>query len=712
MISPKPSPTLTEVQHLHFTSEELSIVPDRACLVPYQTFQVHISDPYLKGGIYLYAIKTSMKFDPMSDSMTSATSLRSIDDFVLLYNQLLDDSPCLLIPDLISSVINRFSSGGIIPPHELSNWLFDVLSGCRRGGTYVSTVFDVGQSKCMEAFLFDKLAFSKSLEVIRLNEEKVKHQKRAKLMSGDVYPSNLSPMASTFNAVVKKFENLGCISPGDAAQKTTLAVALFGCSSKVKNPEDFDTLTNPQMISPALSDSTAVSFDDVYHDENQFLLADFFVQKQGLLECIEVLDTAMMMEKDRGDRWRLFAVSLSTLASTERQWGKTSLLFPEDTSKETSKREASLNDHCYNVCEQAAYLLARQKASKFSSSLEVLRDLLMAFHDDLVMIRPAAVKYEQARHGADLQREKNFVAMAKIRAQGSKKQRALGSTTKDTTALAKAVKLYAISGANLHGGLTEMALVSSISYSRLAFQYFSKLRGQARVQAETASDVMDSVSKVKSNPSSGASAPPPMSKEEDLKEAQLLEDILGYIDVQKIGVLPSSDLTHSNFETRWSDRNVDEILRLLSFRSTNYNDITASGSTSVNSNSKMDVFEKYLSRGLLESERRGKILKENALRCVEAISCLTQEVQFDGFMFNVEKTRLHFVTKFVELLARDEEMRPVDVPDSWDPSMSTPGMSSLGSHVCKVIAEAVLAEKAQLKKVRRGGQPPHRIDDP
>jgi hypothetical protein len=81
-------------------------------------------------------------------------------------------------------------------------------------------------------------------------------------------------------------------------------------------------------------------------------------------------------------------------------------------------------------------------------------------------------------------------------------------------------------------------------------------------------------------------------------------------------------------------------------------------------------------------------------------------------MFNVEKTRLHFVTKFVELLARDEEMRPVDVPDSWDPSMSTPGMSSLGSHVFKVISEAVLAEKAQLKKVRRGGQPPHRIDDP
>jgi hypothetical protein len=97
-----------------------------------------------------------MKIDPVSVSKMSATSLRTLDDFVLLYNQLLAKFPCLLIPDIISTVLTRFDAGVIIPAESLSNWLFDVLSGCRRGGTYVSTVVDIGQSKCMEGEVFAK----------------------------------------------------------------------------------------------------------------------------------------------------------------------------------------------------------------------------------------------------------------------------------------------------------------------------------------------------------------------------------------------------------------------------------------------------------------------------------------------------------------------------------------------------------------------------
>lgn len=150
------------------------MIPERAFLTTQQTFQVHIAEPYLRGGIHLYAIKTSMKLDPISISKVSSTSHRSLDDFILLYNQLLDEFPCLLIPDIISTVVNRFDIGEVIPAASLSDWLFDVLSGCRRGGTYVSTVVDMGQSKTMEVFLFNKQSsFAKAVELIKLEEEKM-----------------------------------------------------------------------------------------------------------------------------------------------------------------------------------------------------------------------------------------------------------------------------------------------------------------------------------------------------------------------------------------------------------------------------------------------------------------------------------------------------------------------------------------------------------
>ena len=169
--------------------------------------------------------------------------------------------------------------------------------------------------------------------------------------------------------------------------------------------------------------------------------------------------------------------------------------------------------------------------------------------------------------------------------------------------------------------------------------------------------------------------------------------------------LTPSTLRLASLVSILSDRNVEEILRLLSFRSS-YNDVAASGSTSVNSESKMALFKKYASRGLLDSEKVVKNLKENALRCVEAIGCLTQEVQIDGFMFDVEKTRLHFVAKFVEFLARDELLRPVELQSSWDTSVSN---SSLGSRVSKAIATSVIAEKDQLKKVRKSASEANRL---
>jgi len=83
----------------------------------------------------------------------------------------------------------------------------------------------------------------------------------------------------------------------------------------------------------------------------------------------------------------------------------------------------------YDACEEATYLMARQKASKFSSSLDSLRGLLTVFYDDLMMIGPAAVKYEEAKKAAETEQQRRFVALEKIKAQGSQKQSARGPVT-------------------------------------------------------------------------------------------------------------------------------------------------------------------------------------------------------------------------------------------------------------------------------------------
>lgn len=91
-----------------------------------------------------------------SENVNSCTSHRSLDDFIILYDQLLEENVCLLIPHLIYVAVERYSSEPNVPSYVLENWLYDVLSGCRRGGYYVTTIVDMSQSKSMEAFLFER----------------------------------------------------------------------------------------------------------------------------------------------------------------------------------------------------------------------------------------------------------------------------------------------------------------------------------------------------------------------------------------------------------------------------------------------------------------------------------------------------------------------------------------------------------------------------
>ena len=115
--------------------------------------------------------------------------------------------------------------------------------------------------------------------------------------------------------------NVGCLSPtvsrnqdyggGGEPDRTNLAVAIFGCTSH-QNP----------IIEP----SPAPNIGSGEHEVNQGLLGAFFKQKVEMSRVLEVIEARIPMEEERGARWKLFAVSLTTLADLERQWDN--LSFP------------------------------------------------------------------------------------------------------------------------------------------------------------------------------------------------------------------------------------------------------------------------------------------------------------------------------------------------------------------------------------------------
>lgn len=75
------------------------------------------------------------------------------------------ENPGGLIPNLQT----RLDRGGDVGDH-LETWLFDILTGCRREGYYVTDSVSIAKSNSIEAFLFDKRT-SFSSTILSLNRE-------------------------------------------------------------------------------------------------------------------------------------------------------------------------------------------------------------------------------------------------------------------------------------------------------------------------------------------------------------------------------------------------------------------------------------------------------------------------------------------------------------------------------------------------------------
>ena len=331
------------------------------------------------------------------------------------------------MPPIPPSLVRRLSRGGDVGDH-LETWLFDVLTGCRREGYYVTESVNIAKSQSIEAFLFDKrTSFTSTIsELNRDLEAKAKGAMR-RVRSSSAYKDLLMGMT-----------NVGCLSPAvgesfEHTERSSLAVALFGCSSH-QNP-----IREPSPVpSMRLSD----------HQNNQNFLGAFFKQKVEMSRALEVIEARIPMEEERGARWKLFAVSLTTLADLERQWDNLSFPSIDNINYTGSDKKKTSNDQAFKTSENALYLLARQKVDKFLA-LGTLKSLTRGFYDDLLMIGPAAVNYEKARTAFERSGKKKEYA-------GWKKKISSQAEIERAEKLAK--QRYDTTGTAMNEGLKEVSL--------------------------------------------------------------------------------------------------------------------------------------------------------------------------------------------------------------------------------------------------------------
>ena len=195
-----------------------------------------------------------------------------------------------------------------------------------------------------------------------------------------------------------------------------------------------------------------------------------------------------------------------------------------------------------------------------------------------------------------------------------------------------------------------MSDIASLTFGRLAYNYFSSLHKHSQRQLNTASIIVKklAISKKLTSEKKPASTVNVV-RDDDDKERRLIKEILTLNDIGNMGVQPSQQLMSSTYQTRWSNKNVEELLYLVHLVPTHTalsSKANHSCSTSILDGEGDDG---SISKELLESEKFVKDMKETALRCVEAISCLTQEIEVDGLSFDVEKTRVHFMRTFTNV---------------------------------------------------------------
>jgi len=154
------------------------------------------------------------------------------------------------------------------------------------------------------------------------------------------------------------------------------------------------------MLSPAAHAAATAGplpFSSDGHAEVEALI-EIFLDRAASTELLSAaLAASLEVEKERGERWKMLAVSLTALASLEKRWGKASERSKRPMSLTSSKPKPLNHDGIFKNVEHSLYLLARAKSDAFTSSLTSLAGALEAFQADLLMVPSAAEQYKEAR---------------------------------------------------------------------------------------------------------------------------------------------------------------------------------------------------------------------------------------------------------------------------------------------------------------------------
>ncbi|GMH59447.1 hypothetical protein TrST_g11490 [Triparma strigata] len=641
-------------------AEALARLPTRDYIAQEQGFLIQVNDRGRSG----YEVKTSMAIDDVNTS--SSTVNRNLTDFELLQEQLQVENPGALIPTL-GNRLDRSSDDA----QTLEVWLFDILTGCRREGYYVTESVDIGKSHAIEAFLFDsRNLFSSTVNEINLDLKRKSAGKSARAASASTAGGLLT------SDILKTLGSVGCFSPSldapvsQSVQRSGLAVALFGCSSHqapLRGP-------SPELLS---------SFSWDRHDENQTYLAAFYEQKQHMAEVLGVVDARIPMEEARGANWKLLAVTLTALANMERQWENATFLSV-DASTIAHEKQVKQNNSVFATSENSLYLLARQKVEKFSS-LSPLRDLLRGFHDDLLMIGPASVSYENARKTMEKCKEPPKAKGWSVTL--SPRQNKISEDHH------QAKISYARTGSTLNGGLRELATHNSITYGRISYIYYKGLAKSSSRMTITSTEVSKKLKQVKRNMRTTPAHYPYAG--DDAKEIKVVKELLAFSSGGIRATTHMHEILEASYTKRFSNRNTGFLLEIATggdiFDTQQTQEwFSESGDLEVGGTHKTGMKE------MLENEKFVRQLRETALQCVESISALTKEIVLDGVPFDVSKTRVHFSRTLVAMLAAEETHCKAPNGTSW---VDNDKVRCCGSVVEEVLLERIQNEKELLRDI-------------
>jgi hypothetical protein len=549
-------------------------------------------------------------------------------DFRLLHTSLCENYPGILLP-------NPVADSSDVSPNTLHSFLLTILTSSRCGGLRAYADLDgIVDSPSVTAFLYDTdRSFAAARRRSLQKPPSSSHRRNLSDVPDATTATTPSPWILDFLP--------SCISPQLFSNRVSSAMASCGsprakgAQQQQQRQQHIANQSSNSMLQSALVSRSAVHppsnsdhssshppdkppFDKAGHDSNDYLLDVFNLHACFSSSLSASLSLSLLLEKERAERWKIFAVSLTALANLERLWGH--------VADKTQRRN---QEDMHRSVENSLYLLARAKSDQFVPALERVRSILAGVDADLDMIPTAEAIY------------------------GELKRQVPASSSSDARRHAE-IK-YDVAGARLSDGLHDLNEHSLLGFGRLAYSFLTMEEENANLSSLTANGVIGKLKQHISG-SGGGDEMNHFSCKDDKKEVEVLKEVLS------LGNSASSAAARQYlslpYHQRFLNANVQELMRIA------LDDLDAS--RTLHTQDTIDYFssDTGLSAEMAEYTRFAAALRDNAMKCVEAVGCLAQPVVVEGVKLDTETSRLHYLRGLFAFLQVGGVVSPEDLADA------------------------------------------------